>query len=130
MFTLFIFIHALICVLLIIVVLMQSAKGEGLAGAFGGGGSQSVFGPRGAATILTKATTICAVLFMLTSFGLWIMSGKTERSVVSGEEAPAAETAVTGTKQEADPLKKQPAAQKEEEKKDPEKKAPESEQKN
>jgi len=81
-------IHIIICFVLIIAVLMQSGKAADLAGAFGGGGSQSVFGPRGAATILSKVTTVCAILFMVTSFGLWMISARGESSVVSGEEAP------------------------------------------
>jgi len=81
-------IHIIICFILIIAVLLQSGKAADLAGAFGGAGSQSVFGPRGAATILSKVTTICAMLFMITSFGLWMISARGESSVVSGEEAP------------------------------------------
>jgi preprotein translocase subunit SecG len=65
-------IHVLVCLFLIIVVLLQSGKAADLAGAFGGMGSQTVFGPRGSATVLSKATTISAVLFMLTSMTLSI----------------------------------------------------------
>ena len=84
-------IHVLVCIVLIIAVLLQSGKAADLAGAFGGGGSQTAFGPRGAATLLGKITTIGAIVFMLTSMGLWILSAKGDRSVVSGEkEAPAA----------------------------------------
>jgi preprotein translocase subunit SecG len=84
-------IHVMVCFVLIIAVLLQSGKAADLAGAFGGGGSQTAFGPRGAATLLSKITTIGAVLFMLTSMGLWILSAKGDRSVVSGEkETPAA----------------------------------------
>jgi preprotein translocase subunit SecG len=68
-------VHVLICVALIIVVLLQSAKGEGLAGAFGGGGlSGAVFGGRGAATFLSKATTVLAICFMLSSIFLAVIS--------------------------------------------------------
>ena len=68
-------VHILICVALIIVVLLQSAKGEGLAGAFGGGGlSGAVFGGRGAATFLSKATTFLAIGFMLSSIFLAVIS--------------------------------------------------------
>jgi preprotein translocase subunit SecG len=63
-------IHVLLCFLLIIVVLLQSGKAADLAGAFGGAGSQTAFGPRGAATFLSQATTWCAVMFMLTSLAL------------------------------------------------------------
>ncbi|MFH1701639.1 MAG: preprotein translocase subunit SecG [Candidatus Zixiibacteriota bacterium] len=75
MFALFIVIHVIICVLLVIVVLMQSSKGEGLAGAFGGGAlSGAVFGGRGAASFLSKATTFLAVFFMISCLGLSLMS--------------------------------------------------------
>ena len=62
--------HVAICGLLIIVVLLQSGEAADLAGAFGGAGSQTAFGPRGAATFLSKATTWCAIMFMLTSMAL------------------------------------------------------------
>ena len=75
-------VHIIVCVILILAVLLQSGKAGDLAGAFGGAGSQSVFGPRGAATLLSKVTTISAVLFMVTSMGLWILSSKGTRSVV------------------------------------------------
>ena len=69
-------IHVLVCVFLVIVVLLQSGKAADLAGAFGGMGSQTAFGPRGAATVLSKATTIAAGLFMVTSLTLAIMATK------------------------------------------------------
>ncbi len=62
--------HVLICALLIVVVLLQSGEAADLAGAFGGAGSQTAFGPRGAATFLSKATTWCAIMFMMTSMAL------------------------------------------------------------
>jgi preprotein translocase subunit SecG len=62
--------HVMVCALLIIVVLLQSGEAADLAGAFGGAGSQTAFGPRGAATFLSKATTWCAIMFMLTSMAL------------------------------------------------------------
>jgi len=63
-------VHVLACFLLIVVVLLQSGKAADLAGAFGGAGSQTAFGPRGAATFLSKATTWCAIMFMATSITL------------------------------------------------------------
>lgn len=66
------FVHIVVSLLLIIVVLLQSGKSADLAGAFGGAGSQSTFGPRGAATLLSKITTTLAILFMLTSLLLWL----------------------------------------------------------
>src|SRR6516165_7116981 len=68
------FIHVLVCIFLIIVVLLQSGKAADLAGAFGGMGSQTAFGPRGSATLLSKATTVSAILFMITSMSLSIMA--------------------------------------------------------
>ncbi len=62
--------HVVICGLLIIVIMLQSGEAADLAGAFGGAGSQTAFGPRGAATFLSKATTWCAIMFMLTSMAL------------------------------------------------------------
>src|SRR5271168_434378 len=67
-------VHVIVCVFLVIVVLLQSGKAADLAGAFGGMGSQTVFGPRGSATVLSKATTIAAALFMLTSLTLSILA--------------------------------------------------------
>jgi preprotein translocase subunit SecG len=67
-------VHVVVCVFLIIVVLLQSGKAADLAGAFGGMGSQTAFGPRGSATVLSKATTIAAALFMVTSLSLAILS--------------------------------------------------------
>src|ERR1700731_1025111 len=58
------------CLVLIIVVLLQSGKAADLAGAFGGAGSQTAFGPRGAATILSQATTWCAVMFMVCALAM------------------------------------------------------------
>jgi preprotein translocase subunit SecG len=67
-------IHVIVCLFLVIVVLLQSGKAADLAGAFGGMGSQTAFGPRGSATVLSKATTIAAALFMLTSLTLSIVA--------------------------------------------------------
>ncbi|MBZ5605823.1 MAG: preprotein translocase subunit SecG [Acidobacteriia bacterium] len=67
-------IHVIVCLFLVVVVLLQSGKAADLAGAFGGMGSQTVFGPRGAATVLSRATTLAATLFMLTSLSLSILA--------------------------------------------------------
>lgn len=77
--------HVIICLFLIGVVLLQQGKSADLAGAFGGQGSQTAFGPRGAANLLTRLTTWSAVLFMVTSISLTILMSRTsERSVLSG----------------------------------------------
>src|SRR5213082_706930 len=72
------------CLVLIIVVLLQSGKAADLAGAFGGAGSQTAFGPRGAATVLSQATTWCAVMFMVCAMALALRS---ERSAGQGGSA-------------------------------------------
>jgi preprotein translocase subunit SecG len=69
-------IHIFVCFFLIIVVLLQSGKSGDIAAAFGGQGSQTAFGPRGAATVLSKATTWCAVIFMLTSITLSVAASR------------------------------------------------------
>jgi len=74
-------VHVLVCLFLIIVVLLQSGKAADLAGAFGGMGSQTAFGPRGAATVLSKATTVAAGLFMVTSLSLSIVATRNSGSV-------------------------------------------------
>ena len=74
MYILLLILHVIVCLFLIIVVLLQSGKAADLAGAFGGMGSQTAFGPRGSATLLSKATTISAVLFMVTSLSLSILA--------------------------------------------------------
>jgi preprotein translocase subunit SecG len=78
-------IHVIVCLFLVIVVLLQSGKAADLAGAFGGMGSQTVFGPRGAATALTRATTISAVLFMVTSLGLSILATRSSATGSGGK---------------------------------------------
>jgi len=85
--------HIIVCFILIMVVLLQSGKAADLAGAFGGGGSQTALGSRGAATILTKATTIAAVLFMMTSLGLALLGSRRGGGSVLDVSAPPAQTA-------------------------------------
>lgn len=75
-------IHIAVSLVLILVVLLQTGKRADLAGAFGGGGSQTAFGARGAATFLSKATTISAVVFMITSIWLGVRFGSESGSSV------------------------------------------------
>jgi preprotein translocase subunit SecG len=87
--------HVVICFFLIIVVLLQSGKAADLAGAFGGMGSQTVFGPRGTATVLSKATTVAAALFMITALVLVIMDnnrGASSGSVLDRRHAQQQQT--------------------------------------
>ena len=81
-----VFIHIVVCFFLIGVVLLQTGKSADLAGAFGGQGSQTAFGPRGASNLLTKLTTYSAIVFMFTSIGLTIMLSRSsgDHSVLSG----------------------------------------------
>jgi preprotein translocase subunit SecG len=78
--------HVIICLFLIGIVLLQQGKSADLAGAFGGQGSQTAFGPRGAANLLTKLTTWATVLFMLISISLTVLLARSsgEHSVLSG----------------------------------------------
>ena len=69
-------IHVIVSVFLIGVILLQQGKSADLAGAFGGQGSQTAFGPRGAANMLTRLTTWGAVIFMITSISLFVLIGK------------------------------------------------------
>jgi len=109
-------IHVIVCIILIIAVLLQSGKSADLAGAFGGVGSQSAFGPRATANILSKTTTICAVLFMLTSIGLWIISAKETKSVVQKESVAVTEPKSQGAEKQAQKQEQtQPTQQKKEE---------------
>src|SRR3989442_4784474 len=81
--------HVIVCFVLIMVVLLQSGKAADLAGAFGGGGSQTAFGSRGAATVLTRATTVAAVMFMITSLSLAILGSRRGSSVLESAAPPA-----------------------------------------
>jgi preprotein translocase subunit SecG len=91
-------IHVLVCFFIILVVLLQSGKSGDISAAFGGQGSQTAFGPRGAASALEKATTWSAVVFVVTSITLSIY--------VSGHSGP--KSVLEGIKSQ--PVKTQPAA--------------------
>jgi preprotein translocase subunit SecG len=82
-------IHIIVCIFMIAVILLQQGKSADLAGAFGGQGSQTAFGPRSAANLLTRITTWCAIIFMMTSISLTVMMAKhskQQRSVLSGTQ--------------------------------------------
>ena len=82
--------YILVCILLLMVILLQQGKGD-MAAAFGGGSSQSAFGARAGATVLSKATAILAVLFMVGALALAIMGQRGPGSLVTG--APASKPA-------------------------------------
>jgi len=93
MTVLLVVLHVIVSLFLILVVLVQQGKGADLAGAFGGGGSQTAFGARGATTLLHKLTSAFFVLFVITSLALAIMEARPRSSVMSGStpaSAPAA----------------------------------------
>ena len=98
--TLLVILHVIICLFLIGVVLLQQGKSADLAGAFGGQGSQTAFGPRGASNLLTRLTTWSAVFFMLTSIGLTVALARSNgnRSVLSGTAAHTTTPATTPAK--------------------------------
>jgi preprotein translocase subunit SecG len=83
MYFILVTLHVVICALLIGVIMLQSGEAADLAGAFGGAGSQTAFGPRGAATFLSKATTWCAIMFMLTSMALTMHQNSTNAAAGS-----------------------------------------------
>jgi preprotein translocase subunit SecG len=86
--TLFHVLYVPVCIFLILVVLLQTGKRADLAGAFGGGGSQTAFGARGAATLLAKVTTASAVLFMVLALALSIMSSRSGGGGTVLDEVP------------------------------------------
>ena len=87
MITLLTVFHVIVCIFLILVVLLQQGKGADWAGAFGGGGSQTTFGARGAGSVLSRATTAAAILFMITSLALTIYISRPGGSSVVREGA-------------------------------------------
>jgi preprotein translocase subunit SecG len=93
--------HVIVCIFLILVVLVQQGKGADWAGAFGGGGTQTAFGARGSGTILSKATTVAAIVFMITSLTLTILVSKPGGASVIRE----------GAKQKQQQQQPQPAQQ-------------------
>ena len=97
MLILLVILHVIVCLFLIGVVLLQQGKSADLAGAFGGQGSQTAFGPRGAANLLTKMTTYAAIVFMITSIALTVFLSRANNNrsvlsgVTSGQPVPAKE---------------------------------------
>ena len=83
-------IYVIVCLTLIMVVLLQQGKGGSMANAFGGGATQAAFGARSGATVLSRATTVCAVLFVVGAIALGILGQRGPGSVVGGRAAPQA----------------------------------------
>ena len=81
--------YVIVCGLLIITILLQQGKGGDIANAFGGGGSQAVFGARSGATLLTRATSVLAALFVIGALVLTVWGTRGPSSVVGGIDGPA-----------------------------------------
>jgi len=86
--------HIIVCLALIMIVLLQTGKGADMGAAFGGGGSQTLFGTTGASTFLSKSTTIAAVVFMVTCFLLAYMSSNRQSTSIMEDGKPAIEETV------------------------------------
>jgi preprotein translocase subunit SecG len=106
---LIVFLHIVACLFLIGVVLLQQGKSQDLASAFGGGGTQTAFGPRGSANVLSRATTILAGVFMITSLALAKLRPH-EASVIERTNVPVATPSATATVRPAAPPAASPAA--------------------
>jgi preprotein translocase subunit SecG len=105
-------VHVLMCLGIIGIVLLQSGKGADIGSAFGGAGSQAVFGSMGTPTVLSKITGVIAVLFTITSFSLALMGGERGGSVVrepAAQTAPAAPSSAPGTPAPGAPAQPAPA---------------------
>lgn len=89
MTTFLIVLHIMVCLVLVTVVLLQRGKGADMGAAFGGGGSNTVFGSRGAGNFLTKITSICAATFMITSFSLALVNMQSKEQKVFDSDAQA-----------------------------------------
>ncbi len=94
--------HVFVCIFLVLVVLTQQGKGQDLASAFGGAGTQAAFGARGTATLLTKITTVVAAIFMITSLTLGYLSPSTGEITVL-DDAPAQTAPVEAEEPAEDP---------------------------
>jgi preprotein translocase subunit SecG len=109
----FVTLHILACLFLIGVVLLQQGKGQDLASAFGGGGTQTAFGPRGSANVLSRATTVLAGMFMVTSLGLSVLKMRSSSildKVPATTSAPAPAPATPDVSLPAAPAASVPAA--------------------
>ena len=108
-------VQVIVCVFLILVVLLQQGKSADFSGAFGGGSSQTSFGQRGTATLLSKATTVAAILFMVNTVALVIVSGRAggSKSVIPANapaKAPVSAPATPAAPAPANPPAAAPAA--------------------
>jgi preprotein translocase subunit SecG len=118
MSVLLIIVHVIVCIALIMIVLLQTGKGADMGAAFGGGSSQTLFGNTGASTFLSKATTVAAVVFMITSLTLAYLSTNTSGksimthvpSPAAPVTAPASESTAAGNASQASPAAAAPSS--------------------
>jgi preprotein translocase subunit SecG len=118
MSVLLIIVHVIVCIALIMIVLLQTGKGADMGAAFGGGSSQTLFGNTGASTFLSKATTVAAVVFMITSLTLAYLSTNTSGksimthvpSPTAPVTAPASESTAAGNASQASPAAAAPSS--------------------
>ncbi len=120
MSVLLIIVHVIVCIALIMIVLLQTGKGADMGAAFGGGSSQTLFGNTGASTFLSKATTVAAVVFMITSLTLAYLSTNTSgKSIMTHVQsptapvtaAPASESTGAGNASQTSPAAAAPSSQ-------------------
>ena len=115
--TILIIVHVIVCIALIMIVLLQTGKGADMGAAFGGGGSQTLFGSTGASTFLSKATSGAPFVFMLTSLALaYLSSHRTADSIIKSTPAPVEQPAPaaqggTATQESSAPAQSAPATQ-------------------
>ncbi len=102
MYTFLVVLHIMVCLVLVLVVLLQRGKGGDVGAALGGGGSNTVFGSRGAGNFLTKLTTGSAIIFMLTSLSLAYIGNQTSNPLDLGDDVLELETAPDGEAAEGD----------------------------
>ncbi|MDH7499210.1 MAG: preprotein translocase subunit SecG [candidate division NC10 bacterium] len=98
-------VHLIMCFLLILIVLLQTGKGAQMGSAFGSGASQTIFGTRGATTFLGKLTTVAAIIFMLTSLSLAVLSSRRSTTSIVEEttKAPVAQPAAPSAEKQPSP---------------------------
>lgn len=99
--------HVFVCFVLVLIVLLQTGKGASIGAAFGGGSSQTLFGSRGAASFLGKVTTIAAIIYMLTSLTLAMISANKKDSIILEDKRTRQEMPAT----QGSPIEKVPPSQ-------------------
>jgi len=110
---LLVILHVVVCITLIMIVLLQIGKGADMGAAFGAGSSQTLFGSTGGATFLSKATTVAAIVFMITSLSLaYLSSHRQGTESIMPDKAPVTAPATTGSETPPSPAAPAPEANK------------------